>query len=212
MRDAQAAIALVKLVGADALAVHLNPLQELLQPEGTPAFRGVINGIGMLVRELPVPVIVKEIGAGISGDVARRLIEAGVRYIDVAGAGGTSWAGVEILRRADRRGTALFWDWGIPTARALQEVVAYKHAVPSLHVTASGGITNGLDAAKCIAMGADLVAAARPVLRALHRGGPLGAQRFIDSLAYELTGAMFLTGARTLAELQDAPLHRTSSA
>ena len=212
MRDARSALLLVGLVRADALAVHLNPLQELLQPEGTPAFRGVLDGIAMLVRELPVPVIVKEIGAGISAAVARRLVDAGVRHIDVAGAGGTSWAGVEILRRKDRSGTAVFWDWGIPTARALQDLAAEKLRTPALHVTASGGITNGLDAAKCIALGADLVAAARPVLRALHDGGAAGAARFIDGLAFELRSTMFLTGARTLTGLQHTPLLRRTGA
>ena len=208
MGDPTAALSLVKLVRADALAVHLNPLQELLQPEGTPAFRGVLDGIAMLVRELPVPVIVKEIGAGISADVARRLIDAGVRSIDVAGAGGTSWAGVEILRRKHRRGPALFWEWGIPTADALREVVSLRQHTPALHIIASGGIANGVDAAKCHALGADLVASARPVLQALHRGGAAGARSFMDSWAFELKSAMFLTGARTLAELQHVPLRR----
>jgi len=207
MHDPAAALSLVALVRADALAVHLNPLQELLQPEGTPAFRGVLNGIALLVRALPVPVIVKEIGAGISGEVAQRLIEAGVRHIDVAGAGGTSWAGVEILRRKDQRGAALFWDWGIPTGEALREVAALKSRA-SLTVIASGGISTGLDAAKCIASGADLVASARPVLQAMHAKGPGGLQRFIAAWEYELKTAMFLTGARTIADLQHVPLRQ----
>jgi isopentenyl-diphosphate Delta-isomerase len=212
MVDPKRALSLVNLVRADALAVHLNPLQELLQPEGTPAFRGVLNGIAMLVRELPVPVIVKEIGAGISADVARRLIDAGVRSIDVAGAGGTSWAGVEILRRKERRGPALFWDWGIPTLDALKEVVSLRKDVPPLHIIASGGISTGVDAAKCLALGADMVASARPVLQALHSGGAAGARKFIDSWSFELKSVMFLTGARTLAELQRAPLRRVHTA
>lgn len=210
MRDPGAALSLVEFIRADALAVHLNPLQELLQPEGTPAFRGVLEGIAMLSRELPVPVIVKEIGAGISGDVARRLLDAGVRYIDVAGAGGTSWAGVEILRRKEKRGAALFWDWGIPTAQAVREVAALKTHNPSLHIIASGGLTTGSDAAKCFALGADLVASARPVLQALHKGGAAGGQRFIDAWSLELKSTMFLTGARTLPELQHIPLHRVA--
>jgi isopentenyl-diphosphate Delta-isomerase len=208
MRTPSAALSLVELVGADALAVHLNPLQELLQPEGTPAFRGVLEGITMLARELPVPVIVKEIGAGISGEVARRLLSAGVNHIDVAGAGGTSWAGVEILRRKEQRGAALFWDWGIPTADALVEVTALKRGHPALHVTASGGIATGLDSAKCFAMGADLVASARPVLKALHTGGMKGAKAFVDAWAMELRAAMFLTGAQSIAALQRTPLRR----
>lgn len=208
MQDPAAALSLVTLVRADALAVHLNPLQELLQPEGTPAFRGVLKGIAMLVRELPVPVIVKEIGAGISADVAGRLIAAGVRTIDVAGAGGTSWAGVEILRRKDRRGAALFWDWGIPTVAVLRDVAALKHHTPSLTVIASGGITTGLDAAKCLASGADLVASARPVLQALHEKGPAGLRSFVASWDFELKSTMFLTGARTIPDLQRVSLRR----
>jgi isopentenyl-diphosphate delta-isomerase len=208
MGDPKAALSLVKLVRADALAVHLNPLQELLQPEGTPAFRGVLDGIAMLVRELPVPIIVKEIGAGISAGVARRLIDTGVCYIDVAGAGGTSWAGVEILRRKERRGPALFWDWGIPTADTLKEVASLRQETPSLHIIASGGISTGVDAAKCLALGADVVASARPVLQALHSGGTAGARTFMDSWSFELKSTMFLTGARTLAELRHVPLRR----
>jgi isopentenyl-diphosphate Delta-isomerase len=210
MRDASAALSLVDLVRADALAIHLNPLQELLQPEGTPSFRGVLNGIGMLVRELTVPVIVKEIGAGISPAVARRLIDAGVRYIDVAGAGGTSWAGVEILRRKDRRGAALFWDWGIPTATALQGVAALETESAPLTIIASGGISTGLDAAKCIALGADLVASARPVLQALNESGADGVRTFITAWESELRSTMFLTGARTIADLQHTTLRQVA--
>jgi isopentenyl-diphosphate Delta-isomerase len=202
------ALKLVELVHADALAVHLNPLQELLQPEGTPTFRGVLNGISMLARELTVPVIVKEIGAGISGEVARRLLDAGVTIIDVAGAGGTSWAGVEILRRKERRQAALFWDWGIPTATSLKEVALLKHSHQALYVIASGGLVTGLESAKCLAMGADLVASARPVLIALHDGGARGAQKFIDAWSMELRATMFLTGAPTIADLQRVPLRR----
>ena len=209
MKGPAPALSLVALVRADALAVHLNPVQELLQPEGTPAFRGVLKGIAMLVRELPVPIIVKEIGAGISTDVARRLLDAGVHYIDVAGAGGTSWAGVEILRRRNRRAAVRFWDWGIPTADAVREMATLKHTHPSLHITASGGIGTGLDAAKCFALGADLVASARPVLQALARGGAAGARRFLDAWVFELKSAMFLTGARRLTDLQSVPLRRT---
>jgi isopentenyl-diphosphate delta-isomerase len=201
---------LVDLIRADAFAVHLNPLQELLQPEGTPRFSGVLRGIEQLVRHLPVPIIVKEIGAGISGEVARRLVNAGVRFIDVAGAGGTSWAGVEIIRRrqtASRSertqpaGTA-FWDWGIPTVDALRQVVALRDHVHGLRVIASGGISNGIVAAKAVALGADWVAAARPFLEALHAGGVPALRALIQWWEDEFRGAMFLTGSRTLADLR----------
>jgi isopentenyl-diphosphate delta-isomerase len=196
---------LVDLVRADAFAVHLNPLQEFLQPEGTPRFRGVLEGIRMLVRSLPVPVIVKEIGAGISPQVARRLLDAGVTIIDVAGAGGTSWAGVEVLRSRDRKFASRFWDWGIPTATALRETALLKQG-RAFTLIGSGGVASGLETAKCIALGADLVASARPMLAALHRGGTRALRSLLSEWAKELRGIMFLTGSQTIADLQHAAL------
>ena len=137
LTDASPVQRLADLVRADAFAVHLNPLQELLQPEGSPAFRGVLRGIESLVRGLSIPVIVKEIGAGISKDVAQRLISAGVAVIDVAGAGGTSWAGVEILRKKDGHADDLFWDWGISTSEALRQVASLRSSTPGLTLIAS---------------------------------------------------------------------------
>ena len=203
---------LAELIGADAFAVHLNPLQEFLQPEGNTNFKGVLKGIAMLVRELPIPVIVKEIGGGISAGVARRLRDIGVQYIDVAGAGGTSWAGVEILRRKGTALTQQFWDWGIPTATALREIVALRKRGDRLRVIASGGINSGIDAAKCLAMGADLVAAARPMLAAFHDGGRRGLKLRITAWASELRGTMFLTGSRDLRALRRATLVRYRTA
>jgi isopentenyl-diphosphate delta-isomerase len=198
---------LAALVKADGFAVHLNPLQEFLQPEGNPRFRGVLDGIRLLVRELPIPVIVKEVGAGLSAGVIGRLLEAGVRHIDVAGAGGTSWAGVEILRRRSEKERALpFWDWGIPTATAVREAAALKGRPHSFVLIASGGIASGLEAAKCIALGADMTASARPMLRALASGGPRGLRSILESWIFQLRGAMFLTGSRTVRDLQRAPI------
>ena len=191
---------------ADAFAVHLNPLQEYLQPEGTPSFRGVLAGIERLVRGLTVPVIVKEIGAGISPSVARRLLEVGVRIIDVAGAGGTSWAGVEILRQRPGSRSEAFWDWGIPTADALRAVVALARERGEVQVIASGGIASGIDAAKCLALGASLAGSARPVLDTLARKGRRGVRRLFETWGDELRGVMFLTGSRTLDDLRNAPL------
>ena len=214
MKDVSTAKRLADLIQADALAVHLNPLQEFLQPEGNAGFKGVLNGIAMLVKELGIPIIVKEIGAGISMSVARRLLDVGVRIIDVAGAGGTSWAGVEILRRGTaksgknkREGTAdsfasAFWDWGIPTVDALRQVCSLKTEHPSLSVIASGGISGGLDIAKSLAFGADLAASARPLLKALEAGGPKRLLATITMWETELKGAMFLTGSRTISDLQ----------
>jgi isopentenyl-diphosphate delta-isomerase len=202
---------LVDLIGADAFAVHLNPLQELLQPEGNTNFKGVLNGIALLVRDLPVPVIVKEIGAGISVTVAKRLLDIGVQYVDVAGAGGTSWAGVEILRRGKTKSAHEFWDWGIPTATALQDVVALRSSGYTFHVIGSGGISTGMEAAKCIGLGADLVASARPMLKALINGGKKALTLLIRAWGNDLRSAMFLTGSATVRGLQNAPLARYGS-
>lgn len=206
MTTADAAQKLVDMIKADAFAVHLNPVQELLQPEGNTNFKGVLKGIELLVKHLPVPVIVKEIGAGISADVARRLLDAGVRYIDVAGAGGTSWAGVETLRRKDRAVASRFWDWGIPTAESLRAVAQLKSATRPFTLIASGGIASGIDVAKSIALGADLAGAARPMLQVLTSGGPAGLRTLIAQWKEELRGVMFLTGSATIAALAQVPL------
>jgi len=211
MKDPGNAQKLVDLIRADALAVHLNPLQELLQPEGSPRFRGVLDGIALLVRALPVPVIVKEIGAGLSPDVIARLLDVGVRYIDIAGAGGTSWAGVEAHRSSHRAFAEQFWDWGIPTAAAITGAAALRHPGREFTLIASGGIGSGLDAAKCIALGADLAASARPMLSALHREGPRGLRALIDGWSRELRAAMFLTGSARLPDLRSAGLVTGSS-
>jgi isopentenyl-diphosphate delta-isomerase len=168
----------------------------------------VLKGIAMLVRSLPIPVIVKEIGAGLSADVVRRLLDAGVRYIDVAGAGGTSWAGVEILRSRRRSVDALFWDWGIPTAHAIREAAAFRTAAKPITIIASGGVDSGLAVAKCCALGADLAAAARPFLQALDRGGVRALRGLVADWSRALRGAMFLTGSRTLRDLRQARLVR----
>jgi len=210
MRNADGVRRLVDLIRADAFAVHLNPLQELLQPEGNTNFKGVLQGIAFLVKHLPVPVVVKEIGAGLSADVVRRLLDVGVQYIDVAGAGGTSWAGVETLRRKDREIAIKFWDWGIPTAEALRQAARLKSTSRSFTLIASGGMTSGIDVAKCLALGADLVGAARPMLKALQERGTAGVRSLITQWVEELRYVMFLTGSPTIATLGGAPLvHRS---
>ncbi len=212
LKDVSPLLRLRDLVRANAFAVHLNPLQEFLQPEGTPTFAGVLEGIATLVQKLDVPIIVKEIGAGISANVARRLLSVGVNIIDVAGAGGTSWAGVEILRRNGKtsKGTTdhlgRFWDWGIPTVDALRQVSSLKQQHAALKVIASGGIRTGMDIAKSIAFGADLTGMARPMLLALKNGGKKELLALISSIEMELKGAMFLTGSRSLNDLQSQQL------
>ncbi len=224
LQDASPVLRMIDLIQADGFAVHLNPLQELLQPEGNTNFRGVLNGIELLAKSISVPIIVKEIGAGISADVARRLIDAGIKIIDVAGAGGTSWAGVEILRRRNKGSKKVmgdrtrkkevktlnaenFWDWGIPTVDALRSVCHLKSELPSLKIIASGGISNGIDCAKSIALGADFTASAMSVLHALAGGGTARVLMLVDQWEWELKSTMFLTGSRSIVELQKRKLY-----
>jgi isopentenyl-diphosphate delta-isomerase len=194
---------LVAAVGADALCLHLNPAQELIQPGGDRDFRGGLDAVARLVRELGVPVVVKETGCGISRAVARRLAGAGAEWVDVSGAGGTSWVKVEAIR-ADDDGQALgqaFSDWGIPTAAAL---IGARAA--GLRCIASGGIRTGLDVAKALALGARVAGVALPVFRAYREGGPAAARRFVERLLTELRTAMVLTGSRNLEALGRVPV------
>lgn len=195
----------VDMLGADALIVHLNPLQEAVQAGGDRNWSGLLGRIEALVKASDVPVIVKEVGFGISGRLARRLWSAGVRIIDVAGLGGTSWAAVEAGRAPDERQRAIaeaFRDWGIPTARALADVRA---ACPDALVIASGGIRNGLDAAKAIRLGAGLAGQAAGVLRAALDSPEAVIAHFEDRIE-ELRIACFCTGSGTLNDLRRAPL------
>jgi isopentenyl-diphosphate Delta-isomerase len=195
----------VGMIDADALIIHLNPLQEAVQHGGNRDWAGLLPELETLVQSLEVPVIVKEVGCGISAAMARRLWDAGIGIIDVAGAGGTSWAAVEARRAPDERGRRIaetFRDWGIPTARALTDVRA---ACPDATVIASGGIRNGLDAAKAIRLGADLVGQAAGVLSAALTGEDAVIAHFQDRIA-ELRIACFCTGSATLGDLRRAPL------
>lgn len=197
---------LADLIEADGFAVHLNPLQELLQPEGSPRFAGVLGAIENLVRHLEIPVIVKEVGAGLSANTVQRLVDVGVTHIDVAGAGGTSWAGVEILRRSDRLiDEETMWDWGIPTARAVADARPICEAAGATLI-ASGGIATATDAAIAIALGGHFVGVARPVLTSLMSHGTSGVIQMMNGWGEHLRRVMFLTGSRTIAELRCAPL------
>jgi isopentenyl-diphosphate delta-isomerase len=194
---------LVQSVGADALCVHLNPAMELVQPGGDQDFKGVEAAFGRLAGELACPVVAKETGCGLSVSVARRLSAAGVRHVDVSGAGGTSWVAVEAQRAAagEEQLGQRFWDWGIPTAASLLCVAPFEFRT----VIATGGIASGLDAAKALALGAHLVGIARPVLQALERGGPQGAVEFLRQVERELRTALLLIGARDVASARQAP-------
>lgn len=195
----------VEALGADALIIHLNPLQEALQPEGDTDWRAVLARIASLARSLPVPLVVKEVGAGIGPETARQIREAGVRHIDVAGAGGTSWAAIEAgrARSAEERAVAeVFADWGIPTAQAVASV---RDALPDAFVIASGGIRNGLDAAKAIRLGADLVGQAAGVLASAMASSEAVEAHFRIVIA-QLRVACFCTGSADLAALRRAAL------
>jgi len=194
---------------AEAIFIHLNPLQEAAQPEGETDWRGVLTAIGTLVGTLPVPVMVKEVGAGIGPDVARRLFDAGVHAVDVAGLGGTNWTRIEVARRSEAALFAPFLDWGLPTVDALRGVRA---ACPHGRLIASGGIADGLDAAKALWLGAALVSMAGPVLRALTGDGrgtpdPEAAEQVITLWKDQLRLAMFLTGASDLSAFAGKPGH-----
>jgi isopentenyl-diphosphate Delta-isomerase len=193
---------LVDAVGADALCVHLNPAMELVQDEGDRDFRGGLATLERFVK-LGLRVVVKETGCGLSGSVASRVRALGVEYVDVSGAGGTSWVAVETHRAsAERRplGEA-FWEWGIPTAASV--ALCAPHGFRGIFAT--GGIQSGLDIAKAIALGASAGGIARRALQAVEAGGRPGALAFFDRIETELRAAMLLTGSRNLKALAKAP-------
>lgn len=202
------ALRMVDLLQADALTVHINALQELIQPEGEPSFAGVLNGIADLVVACPVPIIVKEVGAGISPAVAQRLLDVGVRIIDVAGAGGTSWAGIEILRHPDAASVQHLWDVGIPTADCVQGCASLMQHTP-FTLIASGGITNGTHVALSIALGAHCTAAARPFLLAVMEGGTEAVIALLRTWELHVRQWMFLSGSPTIDALRTAHLRKT---
>jgi isopentenyl-diphosphate delta-isomerase len=188
---------------ADALFIHLNPLQEAAQPEGQTDWRHVLSAIESCVRALDVPVMVKEVGAGIGPDVARRLFNVGVHAVDVAGLGGTNWTRIEVARRDDAALFDPFLDWGLPTVDAL---CAVRAACPDGRVIASGGIRHGLDVARSLWLGAAFASMAGPVLRALTVDGVQpqdgdAAMTVMNRFMDQLRLAMFLTGAPDLAGL-----------
>ena len=191
----------IDLLEADALILHLNPLQECIQANGDTNFKGLLAKITNLCSKLPVPVIVKEVGNGISAKMAQKLIEAGVKAIDVAGAGGTSWAKVESERAQNslqRRLGETFADWGLPTAECVVEI---RSQYPNIPLIASGGLRNGMEVAKAIALGADLAGLAWPFLQAASES-PQALEDLVELLVAELTTVMFCTGKANLHELK----------
>lgn len=201
----------VDMIEADALILHFNPLQEATQPEGDVNFKGLLSKIEAVCRALPVPVIAKEVGNGISGSDARQLYNVGVRIIDVAGAGGTSWSEVERHRQMSdyrARVAGSFAGWGIPTAEAIRQVRA---EIPDSTIIGSGGIRSGVDIAKAIALGADLAGVATPALNPAV--GEHGSEAVADVLrAYldELRIAMFCTDSPDIHTLRSVKIYRSN--
>ena len=194
----------VDILEADGLILHLNPLQECIQPNGDTKFRGLLGKIKQLCQQLDVPVIVKEVGNGISPSIATKLIDAGVAAIDVAGAGGTSWAKVESERAENnlqRRLGRTFADWGIPTADCIVQI---RQQYSDLPLIASGGLRNGVEVAKAIALGADLAGLAFPFLQAASQSES-ALDEAIELLIAEIKTVLFCTGNANLTKLQRSP-------
>lgn len=194
----------VEMIEADAMAVHLNFLQEAVQPEGDVDARGCLAAIEDVADALSVPVIVKETGNGISGDTAKRLADAGVDAVDVAGKGGTTWSGIESYRAAavganrQEQVGRLFRAWGVPTAVSTLEAAAVHDTV-----IASGGVRSGLDVAKAIALGARAGGLAKPFLAPAGKGSEAVVD-LVEQLVLELQTAMFVTGSASVSDLQSA--------
>lgn len=197
----------IEMIEADAIAIHLNALQEAIQPEGQTNFKGVLSKITELSREIDKPVFVKETGTGIAAEEAKKLEAAGVKAIDVGGLGGTSFAAVE-FHRAIKKDNQLqrflgeaFWDWGIPTATSIVEI-AQTVKIP---IIASGGIRNGTDIAKSLALGAELASLAQPVLQTAVQGVK-ETKNLLTLLIEELRNIMFLVGAQNIEQLAKTPI------
>ena len=195
----------VEGVEADALVLHLNPIQEAFQPEGETNFSNLLPKIEALCQSFSIPVLAKEVGWGISAHVADMLIQAGIAGIDVAGAGGTSWSQVEMYRVKEEQKSKLaasFADWGIPTAIAIKQV---RSALPHIPLIASGGLRSGIDLAKCIALGAELGGLASPCVKAASTSSD-AVHEMIDFILMELRICMFVTGSSDLNQLRKARL------
>lgn len=192
-------------IEADALIVHLNPLQELMQPEGDRNFKGVLDGIEQLVSAISVPVIVKETGAGISQHVAKRLLNVGVKVIDVAGAGGTSWAKVENQRDSNLEPNFDFDDWGIPTTDCLIDLSKLQWE-REFEIISSGGIRSAFDIAKSFCLGANFAASAQPIIKAISVNGLEGVDELFLKWEHDLKVILTLLGCQNLNELNRSHL------
>jgi isopentenyl-diphosphate delta-isomerase len=192
---------LIEGVGCDAFNFHINPLQEAIQPEGDRDFSGLLSRLKSCISELNTPVFIKEVGAGISRSTAKKLRSLPIRGVETAGAGGTSWSKIESLRTTDPTGQGLgtlFARWGIPTA---ESVVICRAELPDLSIVASGGIRNGIEVAKALALGADVAAAALPILKAAEKSVD-DAVEAIQRILTELRTTLFVTGMKSIQDLK----------
>lgn len=201
---------LTSSIEADAIIVHLNPLQELMQPEGDVKFSGVLKGIERLVTESNVPIIVKETGAGISKFVAKKLLNVGVDVIDVAGAGGTSWAKVENYRSSNKNPNHTFDNWGIPTVDCLKQISSLQWE-RSFGLISSGGIRSAQDIAKSICLGATFTATAQPIIKVISESGIKGLIAFYEQWKKDVQIILLLLGCSTISELNPSHLLEKSN-
>lgn len=202
---------LAKSAGMTAMAVHLNPAQELFQPEGEWNFAGLRKSLKKFSEYIEIPVIAKEVGSGISGSAAKILLKSGASSIDIAGAGGTSWTGIEFLRKkTQNHESEFFWDWGLPTAVCLEQVVKLKKKKNFLLI-ASGGINDPFTSAKALALGADVTASARTALLALEKHGSEGVVSLFTEWRSILKKIMYLTGSQNLEQFRNKKIYNTES-
>jgi len=208
--DISKIIKAIEMIDADALAIHLNALQEAIQPEGNAKYKGVIEKIGKIQSELDIPIIVKETGAGLTRNAVKILKENyGIKIFDVSGLGGTSFSAVEVHRairikdeHKEKLGK-LFWDWGVPTAAALVDLYTFSDEIT---IIASGGIRTGIDICKSLSLGAHIAGMALPFLKVIHGSGVEGAMKFIDFIEDQIKICMFLIGASSVEKIRKASI------
>lgn len=198
---------IINELNADSFVIHLNPVQELLQKNGQYNFAALIKSLERFITAFQIPIIVKEVGSGISKKVAKQLLEINVKGIDVAGAGGTSWAAVEILRNNDSLNNN-FWDWGLPTSYCIRKVKKLKKDYEFLLI-GSGGINNPIEIAKALALGADITASARIILQTLISKGEEGVTALISDWFNTVKKIMYLTGSESIEHFQKNKIVKT---
>jgi isopentenyl-diphosphate Delta-isomerase len=199
--EADEVLKAIDMIQADAVQIHLNPAQEIVMPEGDRNFKGLLKNIENIIMKIDKPVIVKEIGSGISKDAARRLLDAGVRYIDIGGSGGTNFIKIESARNEEFDFSELF-EWGIPTALSLLECRSLSR---DLNLICSGGIKGADEVVKALCAGADIVGISGPILRELLTGGLEGAEKYLQNIIYKSKVIMLLLGKKNIKELRTVP-------